>query len=513
MKHASRRAHALLEEYCRSPEKTVDCRLPTLKALAAQADVSVGTMYGALQHFKRAGRLRAQRGRYIELATHRPSPLPDNFGPKHHRLCRVIEGDILNGRFPPSQHLPPFKELSVRYRTSHRTLRKALDTLVGRGILHDSGGSYVSAPVPKAYHSSSLLLVAEGTAADGTLDTSISPWFGSMLLQLESACAQSNLFLEFAAYNSRSDTLALPRTRSDLLVNPSRHRDLVGIHIWSNGMGNWDNVNLMLGRFCRLKKPVCVLDEATALSKERLDKLPAPPMLFTMALGEDAGFEIGTMLIARGHRRIAYVSPVHALLWSQQRLAGLRKAARLFGAGTEVYPATVDRVPSYPTRSEEEEECRAFFTSLFSTVSTEGTTELFRTSLEHYRRGTLRFILGANSSLLITRLCREAVETFGATALVGSNDRIALSCLRYLREHHRAGHVNVAGFDNTAAAAANRLTSYSFNTQATINAMVRSTMAHPVRKSTPDRGCIVTAVGGEIVERVSTSETAVSSSV
>jgi DNA-binding LacI/PurR family transcriptional regulator len=118
-----------------------------------------------------------------------------------------------------------------------------------------------------------------------------------------------------------------------------------------------------------------------------------------------------------------------------------------------------------------------------------------------------------NTPLLTEKLCRQAIEAHGATALVCANDRIALACLGYLKEHHLEGETSVAGFDNTAEAVTNGLTSYSFNIEATVNAMVAHVLTPPSRTSISDTGCTTVAINGRVMERASTVETTIPGNV
>jgi GntR family transcriptional regulator len=80
-------------------------------------------------------------------------------GPLYLKLKKNIETAIRDGVLKPGDALPSERDIAVLADVSRVTVRKAVQSLVGEGLLHQRHGSgtFVSAPAPRVEQSLSLL--------------------------------------------------------------------------------------------------------------------------------------------------------------------------------------------------------------------------------------------------------------------------------------------------------------------------------------------------------------------
>jgi len=119
-----------------------EARLPTVVELAGQAGVSPGAMWRVVNRLAREGVLVARPRSGIRLGTERA--LPDRgqpvaasvpAGQKWQRVRIAVESDLLRGKYPAGELLPPVKQLRGMYGACYATVRKALDSLVAGRLL------------------------------------------------------------------------------------------------------------------------------------------------------------------------------------------------------------------------------------------------------------------------------------------------------------------------------------------------------------------------------------------
>ena len=99
------------------------------------------------------------------------SPVPVTRGPAHELVARQLRQAIISGQFPPGARLPTEVELCESFGVSRATIREALGSLVGQGLIAKArglnGGSFVLHPsVDQASDSLHLSLQRLG-ASDG----------------------------------------------------------------------------------------------------------------------------------------------------------------------------------------------------------------------------------------------------------------------------------------------------------------------------------------------------------
>jgi len=75
---------------------------------------------------------------------------PENHVPKHAQLSATLEHAITSGEYPAGAPIPSERRLAARFRVAPMTVRRAVGTLVARGILErrHGSGTYVRAASP-----------------------------------------------------------------------------------------------------------------------------------------------------------------------------------------------------------------------------------------------------------------------------------------------------------------------------------------------------------------------------
>jgi DNA-binding LacI/PurR family transcriptional regulator len=396
--------------------------------------------------------------------------------------------------------LPPAKELGERYGVCHQTLRTALTALCDDRRLLRYKKRYRVPGLVSGRSSDTVVLVARGDRRGNLLV--MSPRVEEHLRVLERQCSRAHVRL--AVYTYDSDTNLLYGAHGQR-VTPQRLGDahlLLGALLWEIGYSP-AAVTALIDQLSAARCPIAVLGESGR-------PLPAPRRgswsavrLFSIAPDTAAGRYVGQYLLDRGHRKVAFVSPVHAALWSQDRLTGLRDAFRAAGFDGSVSVFLLDRHDQSDFLRQLQEQLRsegplqmAGFGQkhLSLTYTSERTQHEIRTALEHQAMG-----------VSMARLLERAAAEPDTTAWVVASDTIALLCLDFLRHSgiRVPADISVIGFDDSLQAFLYRLTSFNFDGAAAINAALGHLLASPG----PRRGGVQQGVEleGFVAERSTTA--------
>ncbi|MBD3239533.1 MAG: GntR family transcriptional regulator [Chitinivibrionales bacterium] len=459
-----------------------DPRLPPIRQLASEAGVSYVSMWKAVRALAERGRLvtNHRTGVRLPLPSQPPeqSPRPlseERRSPrtKWERVCRRLQADILNGVYAPGAIFPAPKELSRQYGVCHATLRKALDRLVDERWLQVNRRGYRVPSSEAPRHHGAIALVARGSS-DGrpSLPTNRSQ---DHLRALESECARNGVALRVVSCDPLGNILHVPADIAPAFAAQPVAGGVLGTLVWTVGMASAAGVTKLIRRCMRIGTPLAILDES--------GEWPLPPMSdprvrgFTVAASAHAGRRVGTFLLRLGHREVAFVSPVHSMAWSRNRLEGLVSAFADagFADGVRVLtaPGSFRPRPESVTERRMEQlltrlpEPRPDDDAMFSRAirfARETMEDAIRAEIAHGR------LIG-----LLDR--HRAART--ATAWVVVCDGFALDCIDYLRERgiRVPEDISVVGFDDTHEAFRHGLTSYNFNGQALMHAMVGHVLA------------------------------------
>lgn len=205
-------------------------------------------------------------------------------------IRELLWADVTAGIY--GDQLPPEPQLATRYAVSRMTLRRAIASLAGDGLLvaQQGRGTFINRNGQPTSRSSTVALVLENHVLEGRTD----PYFGVLITALASRLARSgNSILLLNA----SDEALKPENKRDALcgvIAMAFDRDSV----WSLGAS---------------RLPLVLLDSA-----------PLPER--TCILGENReGIVLGLHhLTGLGHRRIAHIAGAPATVTGQERLHAWR---------------------------------------------------------------------------------------------------------------------------------------------------------------------------------------------
>lgn len=505
---AAQRALQALQQAIRTAEEHNNPRLPTIKALAASAGVSLVTMWKQVRTLATAGELSAhpQQGVLVtRLSSEKKHPqvaIKRRIGD----VVELIRQAAATGEFHAGTALPPAKALASLYGVSNPTVFRALASLINEGTVVRQGHRY-SLPRRDSRRGGvgRVVLVVAGSA-DGRMQV-VTPRTINHLQAAERACASRGLALDVVTNVQLMDSLAFGASRAaQRWVESLYAKDVVGYGIWSVGFPD-DGFIAQVADYCtKQHRAVALLEETRDDSTSRLFPLPHVKT-FALDVGEGAGYQVGCHLRRLGHRRVAFVYPGVETDAIGRRGTGMLRALRQgFGAQASVVAMHSGETMNMPAEQKQ-------MTELVDMLRQHTGPALHkRLGLEQQDTSLLSSRLWA----LITeidfeqrskQLAHEALMHTEATAIVGGNDRTAAAVLTLLREQDRPvpGMVSVIGFDNGMDAFAQQLTTYDFGGSAAVGAMI-DYLANPVRSPfarTPIAE--VTAMKGAVVTRRTTA--------
>ncbi len=491
LRHA---AQSLAQRVAATP---VGERLPPVSVLAADCGVSYVTMWKALDQLRREGLLQARPRRGIVVVGQPRSFSPDRSAPaaraeaspavraagqKWQVVAARFRRDLLSGFHAPAAALPSAKELMARYGVCRATLAKVLRALTDEGVLRQQRSRHFPATAPAQRARSTVLLVASGEP-DGTLHLP-HPRTPEYLRALEYICSVRNVALSMlpfdAARGRLHDTGTIHRFRTDL----TQRGAVLGVLVWQAGIDvtDWTDV---VRQFVPLGKPMALLDETGELPVPRIPGQRNRIRSYGLGFSTQAGRQMGRHLIGQGHRRIAFLSPLHRSAWSQNRLAGIRKAFADTGEHTAVREFVLEQFALPADLADQCRDVRERLERLLGGARA-GDGSLYARTVT---------MLGEQISPVLTRqsyakamrpLMEMALADRSVSAWVAADDDTALPCLEFLREH-RIGvpdEISVVGFDDSFESSLHKLTSYNYNGPAYMRAM----LAHVLSPGCPESG-------------------------
>lgn len=491
-------------------------RLPTIRALSAQAHVSVVTMWKAVQQLKSERVLRtshhggttvvAAEGRAGDKAVNSSVRLKRSL-PREQKwkwVNTALRNDLLRGVYAPGSVLPLPKSLAVRYGCCYRTLRKALEPLSSSGLLFRhkrtyrvSGGGTVGG--------GSIALVARAGEA-GRL-APVTARTQDNYRMLEAACTRAGVRLLTALCDPDEVRFHPRNSPSERILHPGQCDDILGFLVWTTSIQP-SNIANLLSRLRVHRRPVALLDEVNRPG-ETLRSHGRQIHHFTMAVDSSAGEAVARHLLALGHHRIGFVSHQHDQAWSEARLTGLRNLFSQAGLPDAVVPFTCPGASAQASQKELQ-------LPRLRDVLEDLVPKAARMGYQHRAMSprARQVMLEQTDHLYRVEICHQQLEPVlketskhrDLTAWVAVNDLAALECLSFLRSRRIAvpDTVSVVGFDDTYEAFAGRLTSYNFNSVAVIDAMMAHVFGPPRRGSARSRGGPIT-IEGYITRRDTTA--------
>lgn len=469
-------------------------QLPNVRTMSAEAGVAPRTLRKAVRLLADRNLLTVvNRGGVLlssgvgTRASTSALSMPLGETPQRATTRERIVADIRSGHFPLGRQLPGYKELCRRYGCSYGTVRRVLDSLADIKILErQQRGFRVFAPAESSPYSTLAVIKTHAYLPSSARDRVMSVWRA-----LERTSARRGLRLSVHGVFDSGRTLVQQSRSLNAFVQRQQRQNCLGYLLWYPATIK-ERLATVLSPLLATQRPVCLLEDTGVSAPQDLATAHARRPGFVwipFGYGPAAGRDMGRYLFALGHRKVAWLTSSPGHQWSEERQAGLQQAFESMGLGQAVV--------SYATREP---------LTLHGTQSTSGHGVGFdRSEMEHVPpqgygftryRGTdsakLRGILRQHLQPLFER----ALADRALTAWVGANDYVALAAMEFLREQGvtPGNRISVAGFDDGLDAVVEDLTSYSFNEERVVDAIINHVLApHPPR--TTDSGVMVDVPG------------------
>jgi DNA-binding LacI/PurR family transcriptional regulator len=249
-------------------------------------------------------------------------------------------------------------------------------------------------------------------------------------------------------------------------------------------------VPALLRALARYGAPVSILSESAVPPMAAPVSTSGPPLLMAWVVNSrSAGRAVGRYLLAAGHRRVAYISAQHDSDWSELRLAGLRDVVEPAGSVrnfTSVNPHTSPQLESDAQAAMRQTVLPRLRAALMEPAM-RGLPPAVRERLwtrvvspiSTQVDWTLREVLGPVRDL--APLARQALADPSITAWVAGNIITTLAChdLLVASDVRVPRDISLVGFDDSAEAAVQGLTTYAFDAEAGVHACLSHILGPP----------------------------------
>lgn len=453
-------------------EGATDGRLPSVRNLARQCSVSPVTILRAIDVLKNEGVLQGRWGRGNYVAEKRKS-LQDGVADleKHNTVEKIlitIKKDIIEGKYQTHLPLPSIKQLTAHYNVSYPSIKKALAILTEDNVLKRSGTRYYFF-TDQTKSKSRIAIIAFGLAKNAVkIETERERNFYRIL---SNVAMQQNVILETICCNDYLDEPQFYTPDDTPLAHYLKSNNVIGIILSSYHMK--DSAEC-LRKLLSFNIPISAWVEDHRILKMVDYSGPAKKKLsfFDSSYSILPGYEVGRYLIGKGHKRIAYISPFHKSPWSQNRLAGLKKAAMAY--------QDIRIIPYVSTE---------YLNDYFFMVKIIGESSFDKKlvsevtgRLHQFLRNRIASIQYEHDILLrdnmIFTVCeefiKEASKDSSITAWVCANDHIAVLITDYWNYFSMplSQRPALIGFDNSFISFERNISSYEFNTSGEVQNML-----------------------------------------
>lgn len=480
-------------------EETTDGRLPSVRNLARHCSVSPVTILRAIDVLKNEGVLQGRWGSGYYATKEKKSIHDGAADLENHntveRTVITIKKDIIEGKYQTHLPLPSIKQLTAYYNVSYPTIKKALAILTDENVIKRSGSRYYFF-TGQTKSRSRIAIIAFGLAKNAVkIETERERNFYRLLFN---AAMQQNVILETICCNDYLDEPQFYTPDDTPLVHYLKSKNVIGIILSSYHMKD--------SAECLRKLLVFNIPISAWVEDHRILRMvdyhgPAKKKLsfFDSSYSILPGYEVGRYLIGKGHKRIAYISPFHKSPWSQNRLAGLKKAAMVYQDIRIIPYVSTEYLNDY------------FFMikitgeSSFGKKLVSGVAE----RLHPFLRNRIASIQYEHDILLrdnmIFTVCEEfineASKDSSITAWVCANDHIAVLITDYWNycSVPLSQRPALIGFDNSFKSFERNISSYEFNTFGEVQNMLNHLLY-------PNSTCLLNGspevkLSGRIVER------------
>lgn len=476
-------------------------QLPSVRVLSGMLTVSPVTIMRALNKLKSEGVISGRwgKGNRVGKAVQTENTGISEERGTFRRARSQFKQDIINGSYPTHLPLPSLNQLARKYNISYPTLKKVLQTLLDDNIIKRTGTKYYFF-TNRTMSKVRIAVVAFGLDRRSIkIETERERTFYRLL---SSTALDLNVEIEFISYNDYLENPVFYIPSNESLSYYLSQRDVCGIILSSYHMNNSAEC---LSRLLTLNLPVSAWIEDSRIldSVEKYGSRYRKLTFFDSSYSTIPGYDVGTYLISKGHRHIAFLSPFHASPWSQNRLKGLKKA--IGGqTGVSLIPMVLtDAINDYVYMSKIL--AKSDFEECFTATSFVHDIHYFlapRINAIKYQYDIL-----LRDSLIfsdIKPLIDNVVSDRSITALVCVNDLIARLVNEYwidlglTIEQRKA----LIGFDNSFTSIEQQISTYEFNTQGEIQNMINHLRYPDI--SLYKQNMPVIRISGRIIERGST---------
>jgi DNA-binding LacI/PurR family transcriptional regulator/DNA-binding transcriptional regulator YhcF (GntR family) len=494
-------------------------RLPPLRVLAREAQVSFVTMWKAVDQLKKSKLIIGTGNGNVNLLNQNYNRGNREFrfdaleapidGEEENLFWKKVKNrlkkDILCGRYMHGQPLPSCKELMYHHGGSFRTLKKSLNALTAEGLIKPFKRGFIVPMITISEAHARVVVVGCGWK-DGKIwaDYQDKNYFRL----LESECIQLKIALDVVVYSRNNDHLSFIHSATKKPYDLKSENILGVIYIVANLEINPDDV---LRELSTLKKPVAVLDVVGCYCTSPGFSGNRYLQFFTTTASAFPATMVARYLLNFRHTRVAFISPFHKAPWSKIRCRNCATVFRDAGFPAGVRPFVLDRYAyqwDFLKNTESREDLQSLinqyaqwkeyahsnFFKRFGNISysiSKYLTEWNCASGEIYKR--------------MRALCEKALRDKGITAWIMGNDFAATLALDYLKEKNVRvpQDISIIAFDNTLDAMEYQLTSYDFNNNGIVSMMLRYILT-PSTIPVNQRGKFL-EVEGTIVVRRSTA--------
>jgi DNA-binding transcriptional regulator YhcF (GntR family) len=491
--------------------------LPSIDELGCAAGVSRQTMWKALRKLRaeRVLELHHGKGFLVTAPVDRTRGLLDEYettperpdtsevgGPAFRVVADALRSDIITGQYRYHTSLPSFKELQNRYHTSYETLKKALEVCVHHGMVYRYKSRYFLTTSPRQVQKKRICLITNHVPLSDIHFPTLSD---ELKRTINDDCMRRGLRLETIEWEFTDDSLYFfhGAEKTDVIAE----NDLIAGYIFVVGFSG-PLLEKMLRRISHLTKPTAILDingewkRPSYLNKPRF-------RIYTTAVCQKAGSQVGHFLGSLGHRKIAYISPFHRALWSQRRFQGLSQAISHYAPDAKAVPITLNNPAVVNTVYEKDarNECDVdaiidFYRSWKNDIPEHYNAfldRLFLRNLPHVILPTAFF------NQRIHSLFSRALAYEEITAWVTANDQVGIEARDFLtcRQESYPRPISLISFDDTPPALQKGLSSYNFNLPSIGHLMLEWILFGRKLPSSGRRRPI--SIQGTVVERQSTA--------
>jgi hypothetical protein len=396
-------------------------------------------------------------------------PVAGATGPLWRRLAAQIEADSLAGSLGHSGTIPSIKQLQARHGTGFRTVKKALNELVGNGMISPVGRGFrlATGSAPRASGTVLIFVYAESE------QISLRYLDPALLRTIEVSLHQAGLNPLIIRYHGHGQSIRYTNHATGGPWQPAQ--GILGC-LWIVLFPH-EILENCCRRLLALSCPLAVFDNSETgrfpayfYNNARVKFLKGAPFGMGAAV-------VGTRLLALGHRSVGYFSAHFEQSWSSDNWKSLKRVYDAAGAGFRTRRFTSDRpFAGVPDAESYDVAGPAFdFAAKNAPSLPHGTPALLREHLSRISGSAVNhswYVWGL--ACCLEPAFRKALQDPSITAWVCSLDDEAILALLFLKRNGIAvpRRISVVGFLNGLESLKNNLASCSDNYEGILHSAI-----------------------------------------